>query len=374
MPQLDRFMELALTLGESAAGQTSPNPPVGAVVVKESRILGTGVHLAAGGPHAEIGALAEAGSGAAGADLYVTLEPCSHAGKTPPCADAVIRSGIRRVFIGARDPNPRVDGTGIDRLRESGIEVRVTDDPRAKELITPFAHFIRTGTPYTTIKTAVTADGKTAAHTGHSRWITGDAAREDVHRLRSRHDAVLTGIGTILHDNPLLTSRLPRGGKHPIRVILDTGLRTPIHFNVITNRNADTLIVCGFDAPAENEKRLADAGATVLRQETPEIDIPALMRQLAKRDIQTLLVEAGGEVNAAFIEAGCFQRLIVYMAPKLIGNRAAPTAFGGSGFPSMDESARLSFESIETIGPDIKITALKEESACSPESSKKSGL
>ncbi|SIT66147.1 bifunctional diaminohydroxyphosphoribosylaminopyrimidine deaminase/5-amino-6-(5-phosphoribosylamino)uracil reductase RibD [Edaphobacillus lindanitolerans] len=369
----DRYMELALDLAEGVAGQTSPNPPVGAVVVKNGRILGMGAHLKAGGPHAEVHALNEAGEAAGDARLYVTLEPCCHTGKTPPCTEAIIRSGITKVIVGTTDPNPTVHYTGINSLQKAGIEVEVLHHPRAERIIRPFEHFIRTGKPFVTIKTAVTADGKTAAHTGNSRWITGPEAREDVHRLRSRHDAVLTGVGTILHDNPLLTSRLPRGGKHPIRVILDTDLRTPVHYNIIMNTDALTWIVCGSGAPEEREHALARAGAEVIRQSTPDIRIPELLRQLGGRNVQSLLVEAGGKVNASFIESGHLNQFVLYVAPKLIGGSGSPTAFGGTGFPDMGEAAGLSFEEIERIGQDIKITAIKEESACSQGSSRKSG-
>ncbi|MET3575193.1 bifunctional diaminohydroxyphosphoribosylaminopyrimidine deaminase/5-amino-6-(5-phosphoribosylamino)uracil reductase RibD [Bhargavaea ullalensis] len=367
----DRFMEMALDLAEGVAGQTSPNPPVGAVVVNGGRIVGTGAHLRAGGPHAEVHALAEAGEFARDADLYVTLEPCSHTGKTPPCTEAVIRAGIRRVFVGTRDPNPAVCSAGIDRLRQAGLEVELFDHPRAERIIRPFAHFIRTSTPYVTIKTAVTADGKTAAHTGHSRWITGPAAREDVHHLRSRHDAILTGIGTILQDNPLLTSRLPRGGKHPIRVILDTRLRTPVQSNILTNKEAPVWIICGSEAPSDREHALTQAGATVLRQATPDLRIADLLLQLGERQIQTLLVEAGGEVNASFLESGHFNQFILYIAPKLIGGIDAPTAFGGNGFPAMEQAIGLTFDQVEFAGKDLKITAIKEGTACSQGSSKK---
>lgn len=355
-------MELALSLAEGVKGQTSPNPPVGAVVVKDGRILGMGAHLKAGTAHAEVHALSAAGEEARGADMYVTLEPCSHYGKTPPCADLVIASGIKRVFIATVDPNPQVSGRGIAKLKAAGIEVETgICEERANRLLQPFFHYIQYKTPFVTMKTAVTADGKTAAYTGHSRWITSEPAREDVHRLRNEHDAILVGVNTVLQDNPLLTTRLPHGGKHPIRVILDTHLRTPVTARVIENKEADTMIICGKDASEEREEALLQKGADIIRLETPEIAIPLLLETLGEEGIMTLLVEGGGEVNASFLQEKAFQQMIIYVAPKLIGGKTAPTFFGGEGFAAMDESVQLSFDKIEMIGPDVKITASQKE-------------
>lgn len=354
----DYYMNLALSLAESAAYQTTPNPPVGAVVVKNGRILGMGAHLKAGEGHAEVHALRQAGSEAEGADMYVTLEPCAHFGKTPPCADLIVEKGLRRVFVAAIDPNPLVGGKGIEKLRAAGIEVKTgICEKKALALLTPFFHFIQTNRPYVTIKTAVTADGKTAAHTGHSRWITSDAAREDVHLLRSRHDAILTGIGTVLLDNPLLTSRLPQGGKHPIRIVLDTHLRVPVDYNIIQNKEAKTIIFCASDAQTKKQRALEEEGVTVIR--IPYMSIDAVLDELGKMNIMTLLVEAGAEMNASFLDIGAFNRLVMYMAPKLIGGKSAPSSFGGLGGSSMDEALDLTFVSIDTIGPDVKIVMEK---------------
>lgn len=352
------YMELALSLAENAAYQTSPNPPVGAVVVKNGRILGMGAHLKAGEPHAEVHALQQAGAEAEGADLYVTLEPCSHVGKTPPCADLVVEKNIRRVFIATVDPNPLVGGKGIEKLRTAGIEVDVgMCEKRAQQLLAPFFHFIQTKRPYVTIKTAVTADGKTAAYTGHSRWITSDEARQDVHLLRSRHDAILTGIGTVLLDNPLLTSRLPQGGKHPIRIVMDTHLRIPVDFNIVQNKEAKTIIFCGAEAPTKKQRALEEEGVKVIR--LPYMAIDAVLDELGKMNVMTLLVEAGAEMNASFLDIGAFNRLVMYMAPKLIGGKSAPSSFGGLGGSSMDEALDLTFVSMEPVGPDVKIVMEK---------------
>ena len=222
------YMRLALDLARSAQGQTSPNPLVGAICVKDGQIIGTGAHLKAGTPHAEVHALLMAGTESRGADLYVTLEPCAHIGKTPPCTDLIITSGIRRVFVASIDPNPSVNGTGIRLLKAAGIEV-VTGilQEEAEQLNRAFFHFINYGKPYVTLKAAATLDGRLSTQTGDSKWITSDAARTDVHHLRHTHDAILVGVQTVLHHNPFLTTRLPHGGKNPIRIILTPALRTP---------------------------------------------------------------------------------------------------------------------------------------------------
>ena len=222
------YMKIALDLARSAEGQTSPNPLVGAVCVKDGQIIGTGAHLKAGTPHAEVHALTMAGSEANGADLYVTLEPCAHTGKTAPCTDLLISKGIRRVFIASIDPFPSVNGKGIELLKAAGIEV-ITGilKEEAEQLNRAFFHFIKHGKPYVTLKAASTLDGRLSTQTGDSKWITSVASRTDVHHLRHTHDAILVGVQTVLHDNPFLTTRLPLGGKNPIRIILDRRLRTP---------------------------------------------------------------------------------------------------------------------------------------------------
>jgi diaminohydroxyphosphoribosylaminopyrimidine deaminase/5-amino-6-(5-phosphoribosylamino)uracil reductase len=222
------YMNLALNLAKGTLGQTSPNPVVGAVLVKENQIVGMGAHLKAGEAHAEVHAIQMAGIKAKGATLYVTLEPCSHFGKTPPCSDLVIRTGIKKVFVATTDPNPQVAGTGIERIRKAGIEVHLgLLQEEARELNKVFFYNIRTGLPFVTLKSAISLDGKTATVTGESKWITGEEARNDVHQYRHQHDAILVGVNTLIKDNPTLTTRLASGGKNPVRIILDTHLRTP---------------------------------------------------------------------------------------------------------------------------------------------------
>lgn len=353
----EEFMSMALNLAENVAGQTSPNPPVGSVVIKNGRIVGIGAHLKAGERHAERMAVEMAGENAFGSDVYVTLEPCSHHGRTAPCADFLIEKGVRKVYVATLDPNPLVSGRGIEKLRNAGVEVEVGINKEAADtLYRPFFHFIQTKRPFVTIKTAVTADGKIAAYTNDSKWITSEQARMDVHEIRNKHDAILVGINTVLNDNPLLTVRLPQGGKNPIRVILDTHLRIPLEANVL-NEEAPAIIFCGGDAPKEKEQLLQSLGAEVIRMQETSITIAQVLKELGERNIMTLLVEGGAEVNGSFLQEQAFQRLILYMAPKIIGGKTAATPFGGLGLSLMKDALPLLFEKVEMIGRDIKITA-----------------
>lgn len=357
-------MELALSLARAVAGQTSPNPPVGAVVVKNGQVIGMGAHLKAGEAHAEQIALQMAGAEARGADLYVTLEPCAHTGKTPPCADAVIAYGIKQVWIATKDPNPLVAGKGIQRMQDAMIRVDVgLCRQEATQLYAPFFHYIQTKQPYVTMKIAMTLDGKIATATGDSKWITSDQARLDVHLLRAAHDAILVGVQTILHDDPLLTTRLPQGGKHPIRVVLDTHLQTPINSQVIQNAEAPTLIFCGQQASSKRQQQLEKGSeAKVVRLATEKISVSEVLNELVKRNIMTLLVEGGATVHATFLSAKAMQKVIVYVAPKLLGGKSSLSSITGENLLSMSEAYPFTFEKVEMIGPDIKITALPKGS------------
>ena len=357
------YMKLALTLARSAKGQTSPNPNVGAVVVKNGEIIGMGAHLKAGGPHAEVHAIRAAGERVKGADIYVTLEPCSHYGKTPPCADLIIDSGIKRVVIASVDPNPLVAGKGIEKLKASGIQVDVgICEKEALELNEPFFHFIQTNTPYVTLKAAASFDGKTAAKTGDSKWITSPESRLQVHQLRNEHDAILTGVNTVIHDNPLLTARLPQGGKNPIRVILDSHLKIPMDANVIQDKSAKTIIFTRSDADVKKAEEIANCGAEIIFLEE-RISIDKVLKELGKKNIMTLLVEGGSEIHSSFIENDAFNQMILYLAPVIIGGKSAPSVVGGNGIDWMRQAKKLTFVSSEPIGPDIKIVAkpIKEE-------------
>jgi diaminohydroxyphosphoribosylaminopyrimidine deaminase/5-amino-6-(5-phosphoribosylamino)uracil reductase len=353
------YMRLALTLAKSVKGQTSPNPPVGSVVVNKGRIVGMGAHLKAGEAHAEVQAIKIAGALVANSTVYVTLEPCNHFGKTPPCADLLIDSQVSRVVVATTDPNPLVAGKGIEKLRRAGIEVEVgVLEQDANELYDMFFHYISTKTPYVTLKTAVTLDGKTATHTGSSQWITGEKAREDVHYYRHLHDAILVGVNTVIQDDPSLTTRLPNGGLHPIRIILDHSLRTPLHAKLINDRLAETWIVISSTVTEEEKVPFLSNGIKLIQMEQEKIDIQKMLLKLGEYSITSLLVEGGSEVNGSFMIEKAFNQVISYIAPKLIGGRSAPGFIGGNGIPSMGNATQLMFKSVEQLGEDIKIIAV----------------
>lgn len=354
-----RYMALALELARSAAGQTSPNPLVGAVVVKDGEVVGMGAHLKAGQPHAEVHALRMAGERAKGATLYITLEPCSHYGRTPPCADAVIQAGISRVVVAVLDPNPLVAGQGVSRLIAAGVEVTVgIGEAEARRLNEVFFHYITTRRPFVTVKTASTLDGKIATVTGHSRWITGEEARGQVHELRRRHDAILVGVGTVIADDPELTARTAgtATGRQPVRVILDRRLRTPLDARVVNDGKAPTWIVTSAEAPAEKRAALEERGVTVLVPDGP-VTVEQVLDELGARGITSLLVEGGAEVNGSFLRARAVQKIVAYLSMKLVGGAGAPTPFGGPGLERMDEAVPLADVEWEQVGPhDLRIT------------------
>jgi diaminohydroxyphosphoribosylaminopyrimidine deaminase/5-amino-6-(5-phosphoribosylamino)uracil reductase len=352
-------MKLALTLAESVKGQTSPNPPVGSVVVKDGRIAGMGAHLKAGEAHAEVQAIKMAGDNVKDSTIYVTLEPCSHFGKTPPCADLLITSNVKRVVVATTDPNPLVAGKGIEKLRKAGIKVDVgVLGQEANELYGMFFHFISTKTPYVTLKTAVTLDGKTASHTGSSKWITGEKAREDVHRYRHSHDAILVGVNTVIQDDPSLTTRLPNGGINPIRIVLDHHLRTPVTSKLVNDKESETWIIVSSTVTEDQMTPFENKGVTIIQMGEENISIQTLLKKLGERSITSLLVEGGSEVNGSFLKQNAFNRVISYIAPKLIGGKTAPGFIGGAGIDEMSAAAQLEFKSVEPLGEDIKIVAI----------------
>ncbi len=353
------YMSLALTLAKNVKGQTSPNPPVGSVVVRNGRIVGMGAHLQAGEAHAEVHAIKMAGALSENSTVYVTLEPCSHFGKTPPCADLLIESKVSRVVVATTDPNPLVAGSGITKLRKAGIEVEVgVLQAEANELYEMFFHYISTKTPYVTLKTAVTLDGKTASRTGNSKWITGVKAREDVHRYRHSHDAILIGVNTVIQDDPSLTTRLPDGGRHPIRIVLDHRLRTPIHSKIVNDNMAETWIVISSSVSEATKSPFLAKGIKLIQLEETTLQIKTVLIKLGESGITSLLVEGGSEVNGSFMKEGAFNQVITYMAPKLIGGKLAPGFIGGEGIATMSEARQLSFKSIEQLGEDFKIIAV----------------
>ena len=358
------YMQLALDLAASAKGKTNPNPLVGAVIVKDGAIVGTGLHRKAGEPHAEVHAFRMAGEHAKGATLYVTLEPCSHFGKTPPCADLVKESGVKRVVVAMEDPNPSVAGRGINLLREAGIEVEVgLLEHQARRLNERFIHNMLTSRPFVISKFAMTLDGKIATYNGHSKWITAEKARMDVHELRNEVDAILVGVGTVLKDDPALTTRLKdRPGKNPVRIVLDRQLRTPLDAQILQTETTRTIIVTA-EGQQEHAGPFKNAGAEMLYVPLIEgkLDLHSMLDALYKLGITDVLVEGGGEVNASFLRQGLIQKFLVYVAPKVLGGRHSITPFTGSDVETIDAAMLLDFADVEKIGDDLRITAYPKE-------------
>lgn len=353
------YMKLAVSLAGAAAGQTSPNPQVGAVLVKDNQIIGMGAHLKAGEPHAEVHAIKMAGEKARGAILYVTLEPCSHYGKTPPCSNLVIDSGIKKVFIASRDPNPLVAGAGMKRMREAGVEVEIgLLEAEAAELNQVFFHYMNTGLPYVTLKSAISLDGKIATASGESKWITGEEARKDVHQFRHTHDAILVGVNTVIKDNPSLTTRIAGGGKNPIRIILDSHLRTPLDSAVITDGLAETILVTGSEADQKLVQQFRKTGVDVISLDSQKVGIKEMLKRLGERGISSVYVEGGAQIHGSFLKAKAFQQVITYIAPKLIGGRTAPSSFGGEGIERIEEAISLDIKEVKQIGKDLRIIAV----------------
>lgn len=350
----EAFMRAALAEARRGLGRTSPNPAVGAVVVKGGRVIARGHHARAGGPHAEVVALRAAGARARGADLYTTLEPCDHHGRTPPCSLAVLCAGIRRVLVGSSDPNPLVNGRGIRRLREAGIEV--VEDVLREECDALNAHwfkFIRERRPYVTLKAAVTLDGRIATRTGDSRWVTGPEARRWVHELRDRVDAVLVGAGTALADDPRLTTRLPGGrGRDPIRVVLDTDLSLPSRLRLFRMRSAAPTIV----AHASSRTGRPGLRAELLRCRRGKggVDLGDLLARLAARGVTHLLVEGGAEVLARFLAEGLADRVAVFVAPRIVGADGVPLV-ASAGPERMEDTLRLADVRVERLGEDVLV-------------------
>jgi diaminohydroxyphosphoribosylaminopyrimidine deaminase/5-amino-6-(5-phosphoribosylamino)uracil reductase len=327
--QDEKYMRIALSLAETGKGRTSPNPIVGAVIVLDDQIVGFGAHLKAGKPHAEVHALHMAAHEAKGSTLYVTLEPCAHYGKTPPCADAVIAAGVSRVVVAVEDPFSAVAGQGIARMREAGLQVDVGClSEEAEKQNAPFLHYARTGLPFITLKIAATLDGMIATNEGDSFYVTNEQSRTLVHTLRDEVDAVCVGINTVLQDNPNLTVRLRHGGRNPVRVIMDTHLKTPLDANVLSEE-APTFIFCAKEASPEQERLLMQKGATVVRVEANDvgIDLRAVMNYLSSRGILHVLVEGGATIAGSLLQEQLVNRLWLFHAPKILGQGKSAIAF-----------------------------------------------
>jgi len=355
------WMTRALSLAARGRGLTSPNPMVGAIVVRDGAVLAERFHERAGAPHGEAAALAAAGERARGATLYVTLEPCNHVGRTPPCVDAIIRAGIRRVVSATRDPNPRVKGGGTAALVAAGIEVTTPCLERdARELNRTFFTAVERQRPHVTLKWAMTLDGKIAAFDRRSQWITGEAARQEGHRLRSQSDAIVTGIGTVLADDPALTVRLPRPWpREPYRVVVDSRARLPLEAKLLrTGSRSRVLVAVGEAAPPQRLAALESAGVTVLACKSREgrVDVADLVARLFALEVTAVLLEAGTELAGAFVQAGLVDRVATFVAPTLLGGADAPTPVGGPGL-TLPAALRLTNMTARPVGTDWLLEA-----------------
>jgi diaminohydroxyphosphoribosylaminopyrimidine deaminase/5-amino-6-(5-phosphoribosylamino)uracil reductase len=357
----DRFyMQMALDLAERGTGYTSPNPLVGAVVVKDRQVVGRGYHQRFGGAHAEVNALEAAGERACGATLYVTLEPCNHTGKTPPCTEKIIAAGIRRVVVAMRDPNPGVKGGGNERLRAAGLEV-VADVARsaAQRQNEFFLKHTRTGTPFVILKCAATLDGRIATRTGDARWVSGPQARGFVHALRHAVDGILVGVGTVNADDPSLTTRLPEGGgRDPHRIILDTHLSIPLNARVLNQpSDAETILVTGPDVAEDARRNVEKKGARVLTVASrgKKVDLTALMKMLGAEGIASILVEGGSRVCGSALRAGIVDKLYFFYAPKLLAGDDGIPICQGPGRNRMQDCLTVNHISVHRFGQDVMV-------------------
>lgn len=358
----EKWMRRALELAQRGRGRTSPNPMVGALLLKEGRIVGEGFHARAGEPHAEANALSAAGSDAAGATLYVTLEPCVQHGRTPPCVDAILEAGVARVIIGTRDVNPQVAGQGVRSLVDAGVPVEAGIlEEECRRLNEAYVTWMTERRPFVILKAAVSLDGKIATYRGDSRWISTEASRRRTHALRNEVDAVMVGAETVVRDDPELTVRLLEGDvRNPLRVVVDSALRIPPTSRLLTERpEVKTLVATTAKAPMERREAVEALGreVLVLPERDGRVDMPALMEKLAEREVLNLLLEGGGQLNASMLEAGLVDRLHVVIAPMLIGGREAPTLLDGLGAGSIKEAWRLKDLRIEEVEGDLHVEA-----------------
>ncbi len=359
------YMARAVQLAQSSIYSPHPNPRVGCVITLQNEIVGEGWHAYPGGPHAEANALVQAGGRARGATAYVTLEPCSHHGKTPPCADALIKAGLTRVVVAMEDPNPLVSGEGIQRLREAGIEVRVgVLQAEAEQLNTGFIKRMRTGRPLVRVKLAMSVDGRTAMASGESKWITSRAARKDVQRMRAGSAAMLTGIGTVLKDDPSLTVRAKENqlespkyveqASQPLRVVLDSQLQMPCTAQMLQQPGETLIFTCGHDDEKREALEMEGAEVVLLDGERPELF--QVVSELGRRHINEVMVEAGATLNGALLQAGLVDELVIYMAPILMGD-SAKGLFHLPGLEGMEDKVPMVICDVRAIGEDWRITA-----------------
>ena len=356
----EKFMKLALSLAEKGRGYVNPNPLVGAVIVKDGKVIGEGYHTAFGKPHAEIEAINSATEDIKGATMYVTLEPCCHQGKTPPCTEAIIKNQLARVVVATTDPNPLVSGSGIEKLKQSNIEITVgVLEEMAKIQNEVFIHYMTTNLPFTILKYAMSLDGKIACHTGDSKWITSEKSRTDVHRLRSSVSAVVTGIGTILSDDASLNVRLiDSKGREPHRIVVDSAARISLDAKILNlDSKSDTYIAVTEAASDEKLRKLEDYGAKIIMTKSKDgkVDLEELWKELGFLGMDSILIEAGEQLNAALLEAKLVNKIRAYIAPKIIGGTNAKSPIGGYGARSMSEVINLKSMNVTQIENDFVV-------------------
>lgn len=359
IPSDPSYMKLALELAKATVGQTGMNPSVGCVVVKEGRIVGTGAHLRMGSAHAEVQALNMAGRDAEGSTVYVTLEPCSHHGRTPPCCERLVQEKVNRVVVATLDPNPQVAGRGVAYLQKHGIAVDIgLMEEEATRLNERFTFLITHQRPFVTLKSAMTLDGRIATKTGDSKWISGTRSREHTHHLRHTHDAIMVGVQTIITDDPLLTTRTKVPGIHPVRIIADSTLRLPLDRQVVTDATTPTWVLCTEQASREKADQLQQAGVEIIRcGKGPRVDLKLAMHELYKREIGSILLEGGAELNGAMLEQRLVNKLYLFIAPKIIGGDAkAPIWCKLSGVERMKDALQLDRMEMNMIDGDCCLT------------------
>lgn len=351
------YMSRALQLAQKGLYSTDPNPRVGCIIVKDGEVVGEGWHMRSGEPHAEIHALQEAGDNAVGATVYVTLEPCCHHGKTPPCSDALLNAKVSRVVVAMQDPHSRVAGQGLQRLRDAGIEVEVgVLEAQARALNPGFIKRMQTGRPYVRNKLAMSLDGRTAMASGESKWITSDAARQDVQRLRARSSAIVTGVGTVLADDPSMTVRLDGIERQPLRVVLDTHLSMPTNAQMLQHAGRTLVMTCSDDEAAREALEQAGAEVNCLPFCSNTVDMQAVLDTLGEMEVNEVLLETGATLSGAMLKAGLIDELVIYMAPILMGDNARGL-FRLPGLDSMEQKIDLNISDIRAVGQDWRITA-----------------
>lgn len=358
----EKYMRIALNLASKGRGRTSPNPLVGAVIVKNNRIVGQGYHKKAGEPHAEINAITAAGKRTQGSALYVNLEPCNHHGRTPPCTQAILTAGIRRVVVGMRDPNPDVGGGGVEFLQSHGVKVEYGIlEKECLRLNEVFIKYVKGKRPFVIMKAAASMDGKIATRSGDARWITGEKARRFVHRMRNEVDAILVGAGTVIKDDPMLTTRLgQKRGRDPLRVILDSGLKVPLTARIFNlDSSAPTVVATSSAAPESKKKRLITKGVEVITVSVNQggLDLTELLSKLGRRGILSVLIEGGGTVFGSAIQSRLVDKFYLFYAPIIIGGTKAVDMVGGEGINRIAGALRLRDMKIRKIGEDILVEA-----------------